>query len=977
MKRKTSYIKMLLPACFLLGGAAPAGAQVIRLSGADGFERSYQADQVDSVMVRPGIYLDENGQVQEKKNIVETLRGHKTRRFNTLLRLMADVSWGSKLYDAEEYTLFAADDDAFAAFFASCGWKDAKGAPVGSYEQLTAAQKSLLLRSMVIEGQWPLRRLTALGYPMLAGGEDSRSVLPVEDFPVNLSEIAGEEKPWDRLKQQHPEGVTLKGGAPNQIVVFRKYPLEHAGVNYSDVAFILGLPESDPAMAENYFFVNGVRIAEANLICTNGCCHVMDGIAVLPSDIPAALRAEGTTGLFSMLLERFSRPLATEEDGVFERTYDLPLLGGFKTLYVPDNEAMAQFFIQGKGRILMEVYGNKPNTLENLPYNICQVPREVIRPLVENLLKSSFGETVPGNYLHILNDAGDAMFPGTVYPSEEDFRRTVKKVLLTAGGVVYVMNHVVQPAAFANVMAPVLFSDNAKIVRSVATADENYIQGASFNNAPFKQYYSTFMKAMQSRFSFFVPTDEALGSYGLVDPMSLARSATGFHRYWRLEYADRNNPLVPIRATAFWFDETAGSRPEDTRKPSGTTYANVSEPSQSLQSLTNGAGLVKKKLLLEMMDQHIIVHDSSDEQGMTGPARYYMSRGGAPVLVKSKGDASNNNVGMVVNGGFQVQLNSDGYPDNDHDCVVTEGYDQTGGVADGVKGYGNGMTYFLDRPMQPTTRSVYNVLGGDEEHFSEFFELCNISFSEDLLKLAGFKKQIVVNAAEGTMRDMTPDEWSAEQDKYRIFTNASGYNPAEDEKLVRFFNNYRYTVYVPTNAAIEEARAKGLPMYDDILRFIEDNTVTTDGVDALSPENQLKAQAMITMLVNFVKYHFQDQSFFVDNVSSEGRYQTFCADNERNAFLDLTMRQTPGAITVTDGAGVTQNVVAPYNIMARDANFDRPPSSTATDISNSSYVVIHQVGKVLNFAPLEGGRYDGAWATVKKARDFVRRYAVR
>lgn len=531
-----------------------------------------------------------------------------------------------------------------------------------------------------------------------------------------------------------------------------------------------------------------------------------------------------------------------------------------------------------------------------------------------------------------------------------------------------------EPAAFANVMAPVLFSDNAKIVRSVATADENYIQGTSFNNAPFKQYYSTFMKAMQSRFSFFVPTDEALGSYGLVDPMSLARSATGFHRYWRLEYANRNNPPVTVRATAFWFDETAGSRPEDTRKPSGTTYANVSEPSQSL---TNGAGLVKKKLLLEMMDQHIIVHDSSDEQGMTGPARYYMSRGGAPVLVKSKGDASNNNVGMVVNGGFQVQLNSDGYPDNDHDCVVTEGYDQTGGVADGVKGYGNGMTYFLDRPMQPTTRSVYNVLGGDEEHFSEFFELCNISFSEDLLKLAGFKKQIVVNAAEGTMRDMTPDEWSAEQDKYRIFTNASGYNPAEDEKLVRFFNNYRYTVYVPTNAAIEEARAKGLPMYDDILRFIEDNTVMTDGVDALSPENQLKAQAMITMLVNFVKYHFQDQSFFVDNVSSEGRYQTFCADNERNAFLDLTMRQTPGAITVTDGAGVTQNVVAPYNIMARDANFDRPPSSTATDISNSSYVVIHQVGKVLNFAPLEGGRYDGAWTTVKKARDFVRRYAVR
>ncbi len=821
----------------------------------------------------------------------------------------------------------------------------------------------------------PLRRLTALGYPVLGDGEALRYVLPAEDFPVNLSEIAGEEKPWDLLKQQHPEGITLKGGAPNQIVVFRKYPLEHAGVNYSDVAFVLGLPERDPAMTENYFFVNGARVAEANLICTNGCCHVMDAIAVLPSDIPAALRAEGSTGLFSMLLERFSRPLATPEDGVFERAYDLPLLGGFKTLYAPDDEAMAQFFIEGQGRILMEVYGNKLNTLENLPYNICQVPHEVIRPLVENLLKSSFSETVPGNYLHILNDAGDAMFPGTVYPSEADFKRTVRKVLLTAGGVVYVMNHVVQPAAFANVMAPVLFSDNAKIVHSVATADESYIQGTSFNNSSFKRYYSTYLKAMQNSFSFFVPTDEALATYGLIDPMSLARANDVFHRYWRMQYDSRPNAVIPVRAEAFRFEETTGMRPEDTRKPSGATSANVSEPSQSL---TNGPGLIKKNLLIEMMDHHIIVHDYDDMQGMTGPARYYMSRGGAPVLVKSKGDASDNNVGMVVNGGLQVQLNSDEYPENDHDCVVTEGYDQTGGEVDGVKGYGNGMTYFLDRPMQATTRSVYNVLSRDEEHFSEFFELCETSFSEDLLKLAGFKRKIVVNAEEGTMRDMTPEEWAAEQNKYCIFTNANGYNPVQGEKLVRFFNNYRYTVYAPTNAAIEEARSKGLPTYEEIESFIESNTVTEGDEVKLSPENQLKAQVMITMLVNFVKYHFQDQSFFVDNVSSEGCYQTFCVDNEQNVLLDLMMSQAPGVITVTDGSGVSQNVIEPYNLLARDANFDKSPSSTAaTGITNSSYAVIHQVGKVLNFVPLEGGRYDNAWTTAKKARDFVRRYAVK
>lgn len=89
------------------------------------------------------------------------------------------------------------------------------------------------------------------------------------------------------------------------------------------------------------------------------------------------------------------------------------------------------------------------------------------------------------------------------------------------------------------------------------------------------------------------------------------------------------------------------------------------------------------------------------------------------------------------------------------------------------------------------------------------------------------------------------------------------------------------------------------------------------------------------------------------------------------------MKQTNGAITVTDRNGTTQNVIEPYNLLARDANFDKAPSATATNITNSSYAVIHQVGKVLNFMPLQGGRYDGAWATRAKAKAFLAKYRIR
>ena len=206
--------------------------------------------------------------------------------------------------------------------------------------------------------------------------------------------------------------------------------------------------------------------------------------------------------------------------------------------------------------------------------------------------------------------------------------------------------------------------------------------------------------------------------------------------------------------------------------------------------------------------------------------------------------------------------------------------------------------------------------------------------------------------------------------------------------LVRFFNNYRYTVYVPTNEAIDAAKAKGLMSYDEIVEWMEAHregaTEETEGT--LSPENQKKAQAMITMLINFLKYHFQDQSLFVDHVTTnmanadnaDGmKYQTSCLDNVKNIYLSLHVKQSDNAITVTDNTGEKVHVIAPNNLMARDMDFDGATSGGASSIKNSSYIVLHQVDKVLNFASLPNGRYDSEWATAAAARSFVKKYRIR
>ena len=863
-----------------------------------------------------------------------------------------------------------------------------------------------------------------------------------QDLPENLNvgEIdaegnsTGDKRFWDYYRRPARGGIymVMDKTAP-MMTHFLEGQMNEKSIKHRDVAFIVsGGANSDWAEGadggENRSYIYNSKVIEQDITCLNGYIHMVDKVILTPQNMAEVLRQNGlddkytedpktSTKYFSLLLERFSAPYydydLTDEyrrlninvgtDSVFQKRYiadrsqnakisvgpDNKSLGVYPSLtydpgwnqyavstttlkendmaamFVPNDESMENYFLYGGGITLMNRYATKPNTKENLAYNLSQIPLDIVQPLMNNLMKDSFNESVPSKYHTIMNDAQDQMFDmnNADYATEDNFKQRIVKVMLANNGVIYVMDRVITPADYASVIAPSLYSTNTQVVKAVVRADDNYIEGSSYANAPLQKYYSTYLKAMQSHFSFFVPTDGGLSTYGLVDPMSIA-SNTNF-KYWRFEYKNTSNAILPIRTQAYNYNMEVGQQPgTDLEAVAGGVSANKSEPNGALSA---GAGLIKKTLLVDMIDQHIIVHDASETEGMNSGHTYFTARSGAPVVVLSKGDVNNNGLGMVVNGGFQVQLKSDAYAENDHDCHVTEAYDMT----EKTNGYGNGMTYLLDRPMQPTTRSLYNVLFKDPEHYSEFYNLCMTSFPEEDLILLGLKKE-----------DMSKEEWTAEQNKYRIFTNASGFNPAQGEQLIRFFNNYRYTVYAPTNTALQNAYSLGLPTYDDIHNFIEGAKIPdpdNEGEYTMTPEDQEKGIAMLNMLVNFVKYHFQDESFYVDsNVPEEDDYQTSCIDNEENLYIELHMKRgNDGSIVVTGKDGASANVIAPFNVLARDANFDNSPAKGAYSFKNTSFVVVHQIDNVLNFKTMEGGRYDAAWATPKKARAFNNKYGIR
>ena len=139
-------------------------------------------------------------------------------------------------------------------------------------------------------------------------------------------------------------------------------------------------------------------------------------------------------------------------------------------------------------------------------------------------------------------------------------------------------------------------------------------------------------------------------------------------------------------------------------------------------------------------------------------------------------------------------------------------------------------------------------------------------------------------------------------------------------------------------------------------------------------------ETAVTKMINFLKYHFQDNSvFFGDNFS--GNYQSATLKTDitqthfgtvKNKYYKLGVVGNSGSMTITmdTPAGVplrTANVVTTnglYNIIAKDYIFAKLPSAykyvdgtgplsgslfNTSSVSTSASAVIHQIDNILTF----------------------------
>lgn len=964
--------------------------------------------------------------------------------FTNTIKLIDDLGYQDVMSKTGSKTLFVAPDSAYDKFFATTTWTDGAGNPVRSYEQLSTAQKRLLFNGSQLNNAYVLEMLTTIKGPVknlclrqVSGSTSTDSVpyLKWDELPDDQNTTDSESwKFWKKYRKQSVGGLYLAMDDTEPLLThFLEAQLNEKNIKHSDISFILNLDGTSDEWKDedkqNRSYVYDAKIVEGDVTCMNGYFHVLDKVLVTPSNMAEVIRTNGDTKFFSLLLDRFSAPYydatLTNEykalhtiaaDSVFQKLYvsqrsqignittdpDGNALGDYPSLsydpgwnqytvnnstkeqdmaamFVPCDDAMREYFKTGGGKMLIQRYnadapddlsGVDDATLSRYLYNI---PLNVIKPMVANLMKDSFNETVPSKYLTIMNDAQDAMF--SAFGTEQAYKAQFKKVLLANNGVVYVMKNVISPATYSSVMAPALYVEGAQVMNTVIHADDNYVN-SNYTSAPLRKFYSTYLLSMQSNFTLFLPKDEGLKNYGYVDPLWGVK-ATSQRFYWALTpgtiTTKSDGKYVAVDATAYQFTRT---KPLDAAnaKEAGRNFKSVAD-----NDITSGYSLTRRQMLIDMVDQHIIVHDDTDgNSGVKSGKNYYLSRSGAPVYIKSAGNADG--TGMVVDGGLQIMLNSDATPNNDFDCTVTAAYDMK---AD-EDTYGNGKTYFLDRPMQPTTENVYTILrnhsGENDDYstnFKEFFDLCKAigeaDFSELLKALYKWDK-------------VSTDSLN----KFAIFEAKNG------QQVVRFFNNYRYTIFVPTNEAMQKAYSQGLKSFSDIEDYVKDNSSDGTLTGDISDEVRTKAQAMVNTLVNFLKYHFCDQSVFVDNVTKTTLSQSACTDNEGN-YLYLTIKQEPQKILLKDAAGresddsgenplevstkdyeVTGNTnnTKLYNLMARDFQPDAA-GNTSRYISTSSYVAIHAIDNYLLFDKTLNGDFGKAWASTAAAKKFMKRHPLR
>ncbi|MDE5980762.1 MAG: hypothetical protein K2G61_02210 [Bacteroidaceae bacterium] len=934
---------------------------------------------------------------------------------NYYLRLLADPDvnnaedadnnrgWVDVLSKTGSKTLFVADDDAWEKFFESNALlpKSDPWSSATSYENLSEAQKKLLIHTSMLNNAMVMENLSSSGTSSASRGMLLRRYTDVEttdtityvsgdDLPVNYNINNGEKDYWSRFRTENGgKGIYLvTDSTPSMIIHFTNEYLTRNRVTPEDFQIF-----ANQERVTSDVHIYDHRLLKQDAVCENGYVNTTSGVLKPLASMAEVLRTNGRTRIFSHMIDRWSVPFYSPtitrayegimaskgiewKDSIFVKRYfsersfggkalnsdpdGLPFQDNTATqttlkfdpawngyyeeksdpqynmssMYVPVDDALWDYFSpNGGGWQLIQTFCDPTVTYspahteedyEKLFRNIDQIPRATLRSLINVIMFAKFTDAVPSKMTKLRDDANEQIF-------YDDDRKHIIGTLLASNGAIYLTDRVYGPADYTSVTAPAYISNDKLVMRWAI-----YYGSVDGENQYLNLNYYAYLKAMKSRFALFLPTDDAM-QY-LYDPVSFKSLQP---RVMELAKITVTNNSFPIRSTVKYY------APE-----TGDIKQRIPSYNASWQEVSNR--------LKDILETHTFVLESREEID-TDVDEYYLSKNGSPMRVTREDGRI-----VKVQGGFQLENEANGLENVNNGVTenkVTDFHRQQ-----------NGRTYILDSPMVATPRSVYSMLTNDgkmdDPDFQSFYELCIPD--NNILHKCG-----LVNDNED------PNIQVKTERKYEIFSSLSQEGTYAVDENVTFFSNYRYTIFVPTAAALEKAiKDAKLPSWEDIKNDYKECEKEEDGETLVHGADSLRLQTKITCLTNFIRYHFLDNSVFVDQSKiAESERVSSSYDRDKGLFNKVKIQRDNGKLEIKDvNGGDWLTVGGRYNLMTRDVYCNKAvaqQSMQSVQIESSSFAVIHQIPGVLNHVDLKGGTYESLWQTESNCRRYLKRYAIK
>lgn len=925
--------------------------------------------------------------------------------YNYYADIVDDLDETEQFSKTGSKTIFVADDAAFERFFENNSWG------VSSYEELTETQKRVILKASMLNDAMLLDMLSATSANEADQGTCLRRVTAltaVDSVPiVTAAQTPKYNKYWDALRGKDRGKdlrIAMDGTSPMMVHFLPDY-LKNKGITEDDISFLLrknGVQEKTYQKGDVYIYdkkvvksdvpSDGFSGDEMTITCKNGYLYRLDDVLIPPSNMAEEIRRHAKTTIFSHILDRFCLPVydaelsdeylsATgKEDSIFRLRYYTKDGGGgipvnssvlkekdrpaseddvllfdpgwntysngaitapteMAAMLVPCDEAMYEYFTEGPGALILQEHNriDDPETyvnivdFESLKLALNRVPDNLIAYLINNLMQKSFTGTVPSRFDKITDDGNDEI-PGV--------RDAVTECVIANNGVVYILNEVFGPTAYSAVSAPAQILDNMYIMRYV-------IQQLGYNS---------FLLAKQAVYSLFMPDDANFIYY---DPVSIyanevnpTKKPTVYQLFYDKNHPDKNDKAY-LYAKMYEFNpETYEVDPESmTYTPKG----DVVDLSTNAMKFFNGTGAnsvsklpgILYNRMSDLIDYLIVVED------ITTGKKYYKAKNGGALVVDMSNPAK-----PIFQGGEQVE--------NGHH-VTTKAI-----FADQL----NGASYTTVQLEEPTTTNLYSGLptpstksfykqvraASGSVNSDKTFELNeNAPFYEFYRLMDPIVDDINL---EDLLISMFPDAAASKvrsdsMKNYSVFYTAKTNNVTNGTMVngVPIFSGYNYTVYIPTNEAVKEFINSGMPTWEDIV-------ACNAGTGAYSSQGPapLQAAAVMRLLRDYIRYHFQDNSIFIDNNSINAEYETQTI-GAAGTYLRLGVNAGNNTLTVTDECGNEANVITDngmenktWNVLCRDFEF-KASGSVPVAIVRSSFSVAHLVDNTLRFKSMYG--YDG------------------